>query len=272
MEDFLKNQLESLLFACGRKLSLGEMMKLSGITQPELIKEKLALLKQEYDVRNSAMMLVEETDGWKLTTREQYLPLVRKIVPHTELNKSVLETLAVIAWKQPIMQSEVIRIRTNKAYEHIGELETMGFVVKKKCGRTFSLALTQKFFDYFDLKDSAAVKTIFKDIKEELIKEGETPAAEVQPLPFESVPEPSAGVAETKEASKEYLQEDEKEETVYNAKDELLEEDEITPDEEKFMEGYEKADDEPAAEQEPTESSSAHAAEEKKKVKQHKSE
>lgn len=232
MEDLLKNQIEALLFACGRKISLDEIMKMTGISHTDVIKEKLTLLQQEYGVRDSPLMLVEEPEGWKLTTREKYLPLVQKIVPHTELSKTVLETLAVVAWKQPMLQSDVIRIRTNKAYEHIAELEKMGFLSKQKYGRTYSISLTQKFYDYFDLKDAEAAKTLFKDIKE-----GEVSLQ--KPLPAESIPQPST--QQEQEPPKEEVPEDEKEEDVYASKDELLEEDEITPDEEKFMEGYEQA-------------------------------
>ena len=71
-------------------------------------------------------------------------------MPDTEMTKSVMETLAVIAWKQPIIQADVIKIRTNKAYEHIKELVGMGFVTSEKFGRTKKLKLTQKFLDYFD--------------------------------------------------------------------------------------------------------------------------
>jgi len=122
------------------------------------------------------LMIFDEGELWRFTTKEAYLPLVRKINPNTELSKTMMETLAVIAWKQPILQSEVIHIRTNKAYEHISELEKMQFLVKEKYGRTYLLKLSQKFYDYFDLEGEQAARELFKQFKgkgEEQKKVGE---------------------------------------------------------------------------------------------------
>ena len=107
-------------------------------------------------------MLVNEGDSWKITIREQFLPLVRNIVTETELSKTIMETLAVVALKYPIKQSELIKIRTNKAYDHLKELEQMGYITRQKHGRTNLIKLTQKFFEYFDLPQEK-LKEVFKD-------------------------------------------------------------------------------------------------------------
>ena len=96
-------------------------------------------------------MIFDEGDFWKLTVREPFLPLVQKIVTQTELSKTLMETLAVIAFKYPIKQSDLIKIRTNKAYDHLNELEQMGYITRQKHGRTKLIKLSQKFFDYFNL-------------------------------------------------------------------------------------------------------------------------
>ncbi|MBI3033381.1 SMC-Scp complex subunit ScpB [Candidatus Woesearchaeota archaeon] len=223
MQD-LRNQLEALLFACGKKISVEELQFLIGNLPLEVIKENLEALQRSYEERNSPLMIMEENDGWKLTAREKYLPLVQKINPHTELSKTIMETLAVIAWKQPIMQSEVIHIRTNKAYEHIDELEKMGFIGKEKYGRTYIIKLTQKFFDYFDLSNNAAAREVFKDIKvdEELQKKMDEFKEEE--------------LAKNKE-----IEDTEKTEDIYkkDEREEMLNEDEIDEKEEAFIEGYE---------------------------------
>src|SRR3989344_1209142 len=99
---------------------------------------------------------------WPVTIREQFLPLVRNIVTETELSKTIMETLAVIAFKYPIKQSDLIKIRTNKAYDHLKELEQMGYITRQKHGRTNLIKLTQKFFEYFDLPQEK-LKEVFKD-------------------------------------------------------------------------------------------------------------
>lgn len=179
MTQEIKNQIEALLFASGRKMGIDELKIHLMVSSPAVIQEALQQLQREYDERQNSIMVVQEGDVWKLTTREKYLSLVRKINPNTELTKSMMETLAVVAWKQPITQSEVIAIRTNKAYEHIAGLEKMGFLVKEKYGRTFMLKLTQKFFDYFDLHDAQAARNMFKHIKEN--EESQQKLEEVQP-------------------------------------------------------------------------------------------
>jgi segregation and condensation protein B len=157
----LKNNVESLLFSSGRKMSIDELSKLCK-AKVEDIKEALAEMKLEYDDRGSSLMVVNEGDSWKLVTREQYLPLVQKIVTETELSRTVMETLAVIAFKYPIKQSDLIRIRTNKAYDHLMELEQMGYISRVKYGRTKLIKLAQKFFEYFNLPEEK-LKEQFKD-------------------------------------------------------------------------------------------------------------
>lgn len=248
--DEVARQVEALLFACGRKMSIQEFQGLLGTSSGQVIIDALQALKHEYEQKNSSLMLVEEGDFWKFTTREAYLPLVRKINPNTELSKTMMETLAVIAWKQPILQSEVIRIRTNKAYEHVDELEKMQFLVKEKYGRTYLLKLTQKFYDYFDLEGEQQARALFKELKDsgtEQKKVGEF--NEVQEKSLEDDPmkkKESEEVYTHLKKEKRDLKEaaGEEEETVYSASDResLVEEDEITPNEDAFMEGYNEAE------------------------------
>ena len=99
----------------------------------------------------SSLVVINEENLWKLTTKEEFGNIVRKIVSETELTKSQVETLAVIAFKYPIKQSDLIKIRTNKAYDHLMELEKSGFITRQRYGRSRLIKLTDKFFEYFDL-------------------------------------------------------------------------------------------------------------------------
>ncbi len=157
----LKSEIEALLFSSGRKMSIEELSKLSH-KKPEEVQNALVELKKEYDDKATSVMLVNEGDSWKLTVREQFLSLVQKIVTETELSKTVTETLAVIAFKYPIKQSDLIKIRTNKAYGHLKELEEMGYISRQKHGRTNLIKLTQKFFEYFNLPEEK-LKEQFSD-------------------------------------------------------------------------------------------------------------
>ena len=159
----LKRRLESLLFSSGRKIEIEELSKHCKEEKLETIKEALQELQQELDDKESSLMLIEEGSSWKLTVREKYLPYVKKVVKQPELPKSFLETLAIVAFKAPALQSQIIKIRTNKAYKHLEELEKNGYITREKKGRTKLIKLTQKFFDYFDLPPDK-LKEKFKNV------------------------------------------------------------------------------------------------------------
>jgi len=162
----LKKQVEAILFSAGRKIEIEEIAKLVEANEAS-VKKVLQQLKTDFEKGEAPIMIVEEGNAWKMTVREEYLGTVRKITPYMEFSKTLMETLAVVAWKQPILQSDVIKIRTNKAYEHITELENMGFLAKEKHGRSFLLKLSQKFYDYFDLRDDVDVRKLFKNVKDD---------------------------------------------------------------------------------------------------------
>ena len=147
----VKNRIEAILFTTGRFVSLEELGKLCEIGSVGLVKEALVELCKDLDSRQSALCLVEQGSRWKLAIRKEYLYLTEKLLTDCELEKPVQETLAVIAYKSPVLQSEIIKIRGNGAYEHIKVLRELDFVVSEKSGRTRLLKVTQKFYDYFDV-------------------------------------------------------------------------------------------------------------------------
>ncbi len=162
MED-IKKQVESILFSIGRKIELLEIAKLVKEKDTEKVLRVLEELKGEYEIRSGSLMVVQDGTAWKLSVREAYLGTVRKIVTQTELPKSVMETLAVIAYKNPVMQSHIVKVRTNKAYDHLALLEQDGFLTRQKHGRTKLIRLAPKFFQYFDIPE-AQLKEKFKNV------------------------------------------------------------------------------------------------------------
>jgi len=162
----LKKKVESILFATGKKIEIAEIAKLCRLSHNiPLVEKILKEIKQKYDKEDSSLMLVREDTSWKLTVREKYVSLVKNLVTKTELSKTIMETLAVIAYKSPVLQSELIKIRTNKAYDHLRELEKTGYITRKKKGRTKLIELTPKFFEYFDVPPEK-LKQRFKTVEE----------------------------------------------------------------------------------------------------------
>jgi len=164
-----KNKVEALLFACGKYIDEEIISELCGVDKRKL-KKILEELRKDYESKNNALMIFNEGNSWKINVREKYLSTVRKIVADTELPRSVMETLAVIAWKTPIYQSEVVRIRGNKCYDHIEVLEEAGFISKDKKGRSYVLKATDKFFNYFEI-DRGNLKGVFDTVKVPELKE-----------------------------------------------------------------------------------------------------
>ncbi len=170
MEENIK-KVEAVLFSVGKKIKLEELSRLTEVTNMDDLKSILYQLQEEYEKKQGSLMLIEEGDSWKLTVREKFMPLVRNIVTDTELSKTIMETLAVIAWKYPILQSDVIKIRTNKAYDHLKELEESGFISRTKFGRTNKIRLTDRFFAYFDLpNDREKTQNKFEKLLPERVK------------------------------------------------------------------------------------------------------
>lgn len=191
----LKNLIESLLFSAGKRLTIEELSRLSKEENIVAIKEALAQLKKELDDKQSSLMLVEEGNAYKLAVREKYIHVVKKVVTTPELPKSILETLAVVAYKAPVMQSAVIKIRTNKAYRHLDELEEMGYISREKKGRSKLIKLTPKFFDYFDVPPEK-LKEKFKNVAvlEKAIEEKEGAIQQTQQAIVKAATEPQVEV------------------------------------------------------------------------------
>ncbi len=181
MDEELRKVVEAILFAAGRKLELSELASLCKKPEGEIF-AVLTEWKSFLDSSNSPTMLMQDGSAWKLTVREKYAGVIKKVVTQTELPKGQLETLAVVAYKVPVMQSKVVKIRTNKAYEHLAQLENSGFITREKSGRSKLIKLTPKFFEYFDI-DPSKLKQKFSsagDIEKAIeAKEIEIESAEV---------------------------------------------------------------------------------------------
>jgi segregation and condensation protein B len=126
-----------------------------------MLKELLSKLKERYDSADTAIEIIHKEDLWKMDLRHEYFEMINKLATgNAEFTRAEQETLAIIAYKQPVKQSVIIKIRGNKAYEHIHNFIEMGLVKSKKSGHTVDLSLTEGFFDYFHLEKKE--KTIVK--------------------------------------------------------------------------------------------------------------
>jgi len=148
-EDLKK--LEAIFFVAGRFLSMQDLISLSDLN-PILIKELIKGLKEKYRESDSALEIIEKNNSWKMDIKNQYHGLINKFATgNSEFSKSEKQTLAIIAYKQPMKQSILIKIRSNKAYDHIKKFYGLGLIKKKRVGRTYEITLSDDFYDYFNV-------------------------------------------------------------------------------------------------------------------------
>lgn len=165
--DEQKNKIEALLFTTGREMKVDEIAEMAGLGSPGLVKDILNKLKQEYSQRISGLEVKEDKGKWKLAIKKEYLGVTQNLLTDTEMDGPTQKTLAVIAYKNPSIQSDVIKVRGNKAYDHIKFLKENDFVMSEKHGRTRLLKLTSKFFDYFDVVENT-IKEKFENVAKEV--------------------------------------------------------------------------------------------------------
>jgi len=153
-EDMKK--LEAVFFICGRFLNMQELISLTDLN-PIILQELIEKLQDKYDEADSAVEIIQKGEGngsvWKMDVRPQYHGIINKVAGgRSEFSKAEQETLGIIAFKQPIKQSVIIKIRGNKAYDHIKKFADLGLIKKKKVGHTNELTLSDDFYDYFTLQ------------------------------------------------------------------------------------------------------------------------
>jgi len=141
---------EAALFAAGGALSLGDISEVVGLP-PIKTRKLMEGLIDEYAYRGGGMEILGFEDRYVMQVRADVAEEVSRVAPK-ELAAPLLRTLAVIAYNQPIAQSELAEYRGNKIYGHIKELEEKGLVRSEKSGRTKILTTTKNFADYFGIE------------------------------------------------------------------------------------------------------------------------
>ena len=183
MEDHqLKSAIEALLFVSNNPLSLDRLKGIFEETSPEQIEAQIQALSHEYDERGAGIMLAEVAGGYQLATRPENVSWIRKfksVKVSAKLSKPALETLAIVAYKQPItrMEVEVIRgVNIGGIMRNLMERRLVKIVGKKDVpGKPMMYGTTLEFLQYFGLKDLSALPTLkeFQELEagEEVMEE-----------------------------------------------------------------------------------------------------
>ncbi len=168
-----KSLIEALLFVSGEPLSLGELKNVTELPEPD-IKLLLDEMITEYKVREGGMLILEIADGYQMVTNPHYAQWIKKYkntASAGKLSLPALETLAIIAYKQPIIKAELEQIRGVNSDGVIKTLLDRRLVKimgrKEVPGKPLLYATTREFLQYFGLKDLTELPTISELTREE---------------------------------------------------------------------------------------------------------
>jgi segregation and condensation protein B len=146
----LRAKIESILYCIPDGVAVEKLGERLGLSQHGKVKAVLLQMQQEYASKRG-IQVVNENNIWKFKVPDEHIQIV-KDVAEPEFDKSVVETLAYIAWRGGSRQCDVVRVRSNKAYNHIKLLIEKGFIESSKAGLSKWLEPTKKFYEYFKLQ------------------------------------------------------------------------------------------------------------------------
>ena len=164
--------LEATLFTTTDPLSREELEKIVKIREEDLEK-LLKILEEKYTNAESGIRL-SNIGGYKLIVKEDFADKVSHLTPHSDLSRGLLRVLAIIAYHEPIKQSDIVKIVGNRTYDYVKELVEKGLVKTEKKSRTKTLSLTPQFEEYFGVKKKF-LKEKFEEINKDEKQEEKKP-------------------------------------------------------------------------------------------------
>jgi segregation and condensation protein B len=155
----VKRIVEALLFAVQEPISVRKISEIIEGTDAKEIREVIQQLREEYDAHDRVFQIEEIANGFQLLSRPEYhewISKIRKKSGESRLSQPALETLSIIAYKQPIIRAEIEAIRGVQSGQMIRTLIEKGLVKitgrDEVLGRPLLYGTTTKFLDHFGLK------------------------------------------------------------------------------------------------------------------------
>ncbi|HTZ62293.1 MAG TPA: SMC-Scp complex subunit ScpB [Thermoplasmata archaeon] len=178
--DDLVFQVEAVLFAAGKPMSVKEITDALGVGDYRPVLAAVRTLEKTYANRQSALEVRKVGDRYALQLEERYVPTVHSVTP-VEMAPRTVKALTLVAYHQPILQSHLVRMIGDVAYEEVQHLRTIGLVHTEPKGSTLELTTTRRFAEYFGIA-STRPEEIRRFLEQKL---GVPPA----PAPGEPTPE-----------------------------------------------------------------------------------
>jgi segregation and condensation protein B len=148
--DELVFQVEAVLFASGKPMSVHEVTGALGLEDFRPVQRAVRTLEQTYEHRQSSLEVRRVGDRYALQLKEGYVATVHSVTP-VELAPRTVKTLTLIAYHQPILQSHLVRMIGDVGYEEVQHLRGLGLVHTEAKGATLELTTTRRFAEYFGI-------------------------------------------------------------------------------------------------------------------------
>jgi segregation and condensation protein B len=155
-----RSEVEAVLFLAREPLSSGKIAQLASISGGNEVRKLVRTLNRHYDRRHRAVRIVEVAGGFQLRTRPQFAPWLRRWMPESveiRLTQPAFETLAVVAYLQPVLRATVEKIRGVRCTDFLRQLMEMDLVKitgrQEELGRPFLYGTTRGFLQTFGLKN-----------------------------------------------------------------------------------------------------------------------
>lgn len=143
-------RVEAILFAGGKPLSVAEIAEILNESSRTALQHALGELMDAYAGRPTALELRKVGDRYALQLREAFVTVARPVTP-LDMSPRTLKALTLIAYHQPILQSLLVRMIGDGAYEEVQRLRGMGFVHTEPKGSTLELVTTRLFAEHFGI-------------------------------------------------------------------------------------------------------------------------
>jgi segregation and condensation protein B len=144
--------LEAALYVAGRPLDLKTLGYAIRTRSKRKARRIARMLMEEYKNRNTALEILElEDQRFVLQLKTNHSTRVRRLAVRPLLTDGPLKTLAYIAYRQPVLQKQVIDVRGTHAYGHVRQLVDLGLVDRERKGRNRVLRTSEYLADYFGL-------------------------------------------------------------------------------------------------------------------------
>lgn len=170
MAKSLKLVVEALLFASDKPLTVKDIHSTLPEAHVSEIRSALRVLEYEYEAMGRSFCLKEIAGGYQFRSRAEYGPYILKMLQTSpsRLSRAAVETLAIIAYKQPIMRQEIERLRgvdVGGILRTLLEKDLIRVMGRKDLpGRPLIYGTTKRFLEVFDLKDIDSLPKL-KEIK-----------------------------------------------------------------------------------------------------------